>query len=70
MSNVIHNQNASSYLGHPPLIVHLHPVVELTDEQLYEFSQLNRDLRIERNTKGELVIMPPTGEKQASGMRN
>jgi len=51
----------SIYLGHPPLIVHLQPVLELSDEQFYEFAQINRDLRIERNAQGELIIMPPTG---------
>ncbi|HKS27198.1 MAG TPA: Uma2 family endonuclease [Pyrinomonadaceae bacterium] len=58
----------SVYLGHPPLIVHLQPVVELSDDQLYEFAQLNRDLRIERNAQGELIIMPPTGGE--TGQRN
>ncbi len=61
-------ERASTYLGHPPLIVHLRPVLELTDEQLYEFSQINRDLRIERNARGELIIMPPTGGE--TGERN
>lgn len=55
------NDRNTSYVGHPPLILHLRPVLDLTDDQLYEFSQLNRDLRIERNAKGELIIMPPTG---------
>jgi Uma2 family endonuclease len=55
------NDRNTSYVGHPPLILHLRPVIDLTDDQLYEFSQLNRDLRIERNAKGELIIMPPTG---------
>jgi Uma2 family endonuclease len=58
----------SIYLGHPPLIVHLQPVLELSDEQFYEFAQLNRDLRIERNAQGELIIMPPTGGE--TGQRN
>ena len=58
----------SVYLGHPPLIVHLQPVLELSDEQLYEFAQINRDLRIERNAQGELIIMPPTGGE--TGQRN
>jgi Uma2 family endonuclease len=53
------NQNIS--IGHPPLIVQLRPVLDLTDDQLYEFCQINRDLRIERNAQGELIIMPPTG---------
>ena len=58
----------SIYLGHPPLIVHLRPVLELSDDQLYEFAQINRDLRIERNAQGELIIMPPTGGE--TGQRN
>lgn len=58
----------SVYLGHPPLILHLQPVLELSDEQLYEFTQINRDLRIERNAQGELIIMPPTGGE--TGQRN
>lgn len=57
-----------AYLGHPPLIVHLQPVLELSDDQLYEFAQLNRELRIERNAQGELIIMPPTGGE--TGQRN
>ena len=51
-----------------PLTVQLRPVIELTDDQFYEFAQLNRDLRIERTAQGELVIMPPTGGE--TGQRN
>ena len=58
----------SIYFGHPPLIVHLRPVLELSDDQLYEFAQINRDLRIERNGRGELIIIPPTGGE--TGQRN
>ncbi|MCC7261497.1 MAG: Uma2 family endonuclease [Candidatus Latescibacteria bacterium] len=54
--------------GQAPVVLQLRPVLELTDEQLYGFSQLNRDLRIERNAEGELVIMPPTGGE--TGRRN
>jgi len=61
MESLGQDENKSSYLGHPPLVVHLRPVLNLTDDQLYEFSQINRDLRIERNAQGELIIMPPTG---------
>lgn len=43
------------------IVVHLSPVIEMDDDQFFEFSQLNRDLRMERNSKGELIIMPPTG---------
>jgi len=44
-----------------PLIIHLRPVIELTDDQFFEFCQINRDLRIERTAEGDLVIMPPEG---------
>jgi Uma2 family endonuclease len=33
----------------------------ITDEQFYDLCQDNRHLRFERNAKGNLVIMPPTG---------
>jgi len=51
-----------------PLVLHLHPVINLTDEQFFEFCQINRDLRIERTATGELLIMPPTGSE--TGGRN
>src|SRR5256714_4753370 len=68
METLTHNKNRSIYPDHPPLILHLRPVIDLTDDQLYEFSQLNRDLRSERNVQGELIIMPPTGGE--TGERN
>lgn len=43
------------------VIVNLHPVIELTDEQFFQLCQNNRDLRFERTSEGELIIMPPTG---------
>ena len=44
-----------------PIIVQLQPVVHLSDEQLFDICLVNRDLRIERNECGGLIIMPPTG---------
>ncbi|MFM6201633.1 MAG: Uma2 family endonuclease, partial [Dolichospermum sp.] len=35
----------------------------MTDDQFFEFCQLNRDLRIERNQFGEISIMPPAGSE-------
>ncbi|MCG5059411.1 MAG: Uma2 family endonuclease [Limnoraphis sp. WC205] len=46
-----------------PLIVQLHPVIEMTDEQFFAFCQINRELRIERTAHGELIIMSPTGSE-------
>jgi Uma2 family endonuclease len=51
-----------------PLLVRLHPVVDMTDAQFFDFCQLNRELRIERTATGDLIIMPPTGS--ATGGRN
>jgi Uma2 family endonuclease len=44
-----------------PMLVQLRLVVEMTDDQFFEFCQINRDWRIERTAHGDLVIMPPTG---------
>lgn len=62
------HKDASTHAGHPPLIFHLSPVLELTEDQFFDLAQLNRDLRIERSAQGELIIMPPTGEE--TGKRN
>ncbi|PSF39127.1 hypothetical protein C7H19_03325 [Aphanothece hegewaldii CCALA 016] len=40
----------------------------MTDDELCEFCQINRDLRIERTAEGAIVIMPPTGSE--TGGRN
>ncbi len=46
-----------------PTVLQFHPVIRMTDEQLYEFCQINKDIRIERNATGEIVIMSPTGSE-------
>ncbi|MEH2458775.1 Uma2 family endonuclease [Nostoc sp.] len=46
-----------------PLVLQIPSSMQMTDEQFFEFCQVNRDLRIERNKFGELVIMPPTGSE-------
>ena len=51
-----------------PLVVRFRPVVDLTDDQFYEFCVLNRDLRIERTAQADVVIMSPAGTR--SGNRN
>jgi len=42
------------------LSVNLSSAIELTDEQFYQLCQANRDLRFERASPGELMILPPT----------
>jgi Uma2 family endonuclease len=51
-----------------PLVLQISPALDMTDEQFFALCQLNRDYRIERNAKGELIIMPPTGSE--TGNRN
>ena len=46
-----------------PIVLRIIPTMQMTDDQFFEFCQINRDLRIERNKLGELVIMPPTGSE-------
>lgn len=54
----------------PPtrLTLHLRPGLKLTDEQFETLCEQNRDLRIERNVDGDLLLMPPTGGQ--TGDRN
>jgi Uma2 family endonuclease len=42
-------------------LLHLRPVIELTDDQLFELCQINGELWIERTAEGDLVIMAPEG---------
>jgi Uma2 family endonuclease len=53
--------------GMSTLEIHLDSV-PLTDEQFYQICLNNRDLRFERNARGDLIIMPPTGG--TTGERN
>jgi Uma2 family endonuclease len=46
-----------------PLMLQIPPSMQMTDEQFFEFCQVNRDLRIERNKLGEISIMTPTGSE-------
>ena len=49
-------------------IIHMQPVIEIDDERFYALCQLNRDVRLERNQEGNVIIMPPTGGD--TGRRN
>jgi Uma2 family endonuclease len=60
---MLDQQQVTTEVETPPLVVRMHPVIDLTDDQFFEFCQINRDLRIERTATGELLIMPPTGSE-------
>jgi len=53
-----------------PLVVRIPPSMPMTDEQFFEFCQVNRDLHIERNKYGEILIMPPTGSETGNRENN
>jgi Uma2 family endonuclease len=68
--NELHSEGAAApaALERGPLVLHVRPAIDLTSEQFFALCQLNRDLRMERTAKGDIVVMPPTGG--ATGARN
>lgn len=43
-------------------VLNLEPIVhQMTDEQFYALCMVNRDLKFERNAKGDLIIVSPVG---------
>ncbi|MDF5731804.1 MAG: Uma2 family endonuclease [Rhizonema sp. PD38] len=43
------------------VVLNLEPIILLTDEQFYQLCIANRDLNLEMNAVGELIIVPPVG---------
>ncbi|HLO48009.1 MAG TPA: Uma2 family endonuclease [Kamptonema sp.] len=43
------------------ITIDFNSVVKLTDDQFYQLCRDNPDVKFERNAKGEIIIMPPTG---------
>ncbi|MBW4609552.1 MAG: Uma2 family endonuclease [Hassallia sp. WJT32-NPBG1] len=43
------------------VVLNLEPILHLTDEQFYQLCTANRELNLELNAKGELIIVPPVG---------
>lgn len=43
------------------LLLTLSPTLTLSDEQFVQLCQCNPDVRLERTSAGDLVVMPPTG---------
>src|SRR5205807_5083136 len=52
-----HMANQASLIEQEPLVVHTRPVIEMDDEQFFQFCQLNRDLQIERSSDGDIIII-------------
>ncbi|MDY6940029.1 MAG: Uma2 family endonuclease [Cyanobacteriota bacterium] len=53
-------RNYSATIASEAVILNLHDV-NFSDEQFDRLCQANRDLKLERTAKGELVVMPPVG---------
>lgn len=41
--------------------IDLTPVIRLTDQQFYQLCQANPEIKFERSSEGELIVMAPTG---------
>jgi Uma2 family endonuclease len=50
------------------IAINLNPIIQLTDNQFYQLCRENPEIKFERNARGELLIMPPTGG--GTGNRN
>ncbi len=55
--------------GGSALELRMPPAIDMSREQFFQFCQLNRDVRIERNAEGSIAVMAPTGgETGARGL--
>lgn len=50
------------------ITINFNPIVKLTDDQFYQLCRVNPEVKFERNAKGEIIIVPPTGGE--TGKRN
>lgn len=46
-----------------PFTLQIHPVVQMDDDQLFEFCRRNRDLRVERTPQGDLILRSPVSSE-------
>lgn len=50
------------------ITINFNNIVKLSDDQFYQLCRDNPEVKFERNTKGELIVMAPTGGE--TGKRN
>lgn len=43
------------------LLLHLRPTIQVNDDELEQISRANPNLKLERSSQGELIIMALTG---------
>jgi Uma2 family endonuclease len=58
---------SSEMAEHPPIVLRTAPVLRMTDNQLLRLCVLNKELQIERDAEGNLIIMAPEGLSSGSG---
>ncbi|MEG4571122.1 Uma2 family endonuclease [Microcoleus sp. N3A4] len=44
-----------------PIVLRMPPELQMTDDEFFEFCQLNRNLRIERSQQGEILLLTLVG---------
>ncbi|MBA3921310.1 MAG: Uma2 family endonuclease [Nostocaceae cyanobacterium] len=50
------------------ITINFNPIIDITDDIFYQLCRENPDVKFERNAKGEIIIMSPTGG--GTGNRN
>lgn len=50
-----------------PIEIQTGPALDMDDDKFFQFCQQNRDLRIERNADGNIILMSPEGPTSGSG---
>ncbi|HEY9649951.1 MAG TPA: Uma2 family endonuclease [Coleofasciculaceae cyanobacterium] len=50
------------------ITINFDSIIKLNDDQFYQLCRANPDIKFERNAKGEIIIVPPTGGE--TGKRN
>lgn len=53
-------QNTTKAAEPEPFVIKFKPLADMDDERFARFCALNDDLRIERDVRGEIILMPPT----------
>jgi Uma2 family endonuclease len=48
-----------------PAKLTLNPELRMTDDEYFDFCQINSDLRLERTAEGEIIIVPPAGAESS-----
>lgn len=59
--NAVLEKPVINEFGVSRFVLQFDPFIKMTDDQFFDFCQANRDVRIERNSQGEIIVMPPTG---------